>query len=88
MWKKNCETKGTPWKKFTHSDVHPVVTRNTYQHCLLISTSKKRDLINLLRQGIIPSEYASFYENLPLSNSVTDYTNWIHAERSLQIWCR
>jgi hypothetical protein len=37
-----------------------------------ISAAKKKDLVGLCKNGIIPSEYYEYYKSLPANNSVID----------------
>lgn len=57
-----------PWDKIT--------LKKKYQSVLPISMAKKRDLIKLLKKGIIPQDYATFYEKLHSSAKVTDKAVW------------
>ena len=43
-----------------------------YNTRLLISSAKKKDLLQLLKSGVIPKEYAHYYNELPSSNTVRD----------------
>ena len=37
-----------------------------------ISAAKKKDLVNLCKSGVIPSEYHEFYKLLPSSSNISD----------------
>ena len=70
-----------------YSDACSVQNRNQFiASCLLhvvakkytsrqaISAAKKKDLVGLCKNGIIPSEYHEYYKFLPANNSVIDTT--------------
>jgi len=44
-----------------------------YSDRLPISAAKKKDLMKLVDDKVIPSDYRSFYENLPTSSSAADF---------------
>ena len=43
-----------------------------YQKKILISSAKKKDLIQLCKSGVIPNEYHEYYKSLPSSASSKD----------------
>jgi len=45
---------------------------NLYRTRLPISEAKKKDLMDLLRAGVIPSQYRTFYSELPSDTAVRD----------------
>ncbi|XP_030747603.1 uncharacterized protein LOC115876055 isoform X2 [Sitophilus oryzae] len=47
-----------------------------YTNELPLSLTKKRDLLNLIRKGIIPQDYYSFFNNLPSARGVRDQAVW------------
>ena len=47
-----------------------------YATRLPISVAKKRDLTNLIKSGVIPDEYSSFYHSLPNSKTTRDVAVW------------
>lgn len=54
-------------------DVPPNDPRPTrYMSKLPISAAKKKDLLNLCKSGVIPSEFHNFYKCLPSQQSVKD----------------
>ena len=84
MTKKIIRPRGRPGKNQPTVLERPMplaVTKDAYNDFLPIAVLKKRDLLNLLRQKIIPSDYASIYENLPTSTLVKDCATWIQEER-------
>ncbi len=52
----------------TDTTSHP----RKYGSKLPISAAKKKDLIQICKSGIIPSEYLEYYRSLPAHQSVTD----------------
>lgn len=40
-----------------------------YNSPLLISVAKKKDLMSLLKDGVIPSDYADYFMNIPSTSS-------------------
>lgn len=48
-----------------------------YKEPLPISVQKKRNLLNLVQKGVIPSTYRDFYASLPTCNKVKDVAHWI-----------
>ncbi|CAH1110537.1 unnamed protein product [Psylliodes chrysocephalus] len=79
------ETNGKKGKKFKFFEVNPseinsenIILESKYKNHHEISTAKKRDLISLLKQGVIPQEYAAFYNNLPSSRGIRDVAVWSH----------
>ena len=47
-----------------------------------ISVAKKKDLLNLVKKGIIPPIYAQFYQNLPTNKKVKDVAVWVSEEEA------
>jgi len=37
-----------------------------------VSVAKKRDFMNLIKKGVIPQDYFSFFDNLPSANGIRD----------------
>lgn len=55
-----------------------IILRSKYDSMLPVSLAKKKDLLGLLKKGVIPREYSTFYQELPLSTGVKDYVVWEH----------
>lgn len=51
--------------------------KTAYKELLPISIAKKRDLVNMIKEGVIPPVYKSYYESLPSSKKVKDVALWI-----------
>jgi len=47
-----------------------------YNEQLPVSLAKKRDLMNLIKKGVIPQDYFSFFDNLPSANGIRDQALW------------
>jgi len=41
-----------------------------------VSMAKKRDLMNLIKKGVIPQDYFSFFDDLPSANGIRDQALW------------
>jgi hypothetical protein len=50
----------------------PYQLAKNYTSWQAISAAKKRDLVGLCKNGIIPNEYHEYYKSLPANNSVID----------------
>jgi len=48
------------------------VLKPAYKHQLPISSAKYNDLMNMMKEKIIPSQYKDFYGSLPVDKSVSD----------------
>lgn len=57
-------------------DFSGIVLKPKYSELLPISMLKKKDLLFLLRTGVIPARYRSFYEELPSARNVKDSAFW------------
>lgn len=53
------------------------LSRSAYQNMLPISIAKKRDLLDMLKEGVIPSIYRDYYQSLPSSKHVKDVAIWV-----------
>lgn len=51
-----------------------------YNERLEISTAKKKDLLRLLKKGVIPNDYLTFYKDLPANKKKTDVAVWNNDE--------
>jgi len=64
----NVNDKNMSWKSINipkkYNEQHPV------------SLAKKRDLMNLIKKGVIPNDYFSFFDNLPSANRIRDQALW------------
>ncbi len=60
-------------QKTTWTDLN---LKKKYSAQLPLSLAKKKDLLNLLRKGVIPNEYSSFYNSLPAGTGTTDEAIW------------
>lgn len=41
-----------------------------------VSLAKKKDLMNLIKKGVIPHDYFSFFDNLPSAIGIRDQALW------------
>ncbi len=60
-------------------DWNSVVLKKKYAAPLMITMEKKRDLLNLLKKGVIPETYATYYNNLPCGTrkkKIKDFPLW------------
>jgi len=55
-----------------NASIDASLLRPAYSKKLLISASKKADLVKLCTSGIIPSKYHDFYSSIPASSTVKD----------------
>ena len=46
---------------------------NLYSQKLPVSEAKKRDLLNLCREGVIPTEYHAYFKDIPSSKNMRDF---------------
>ncbi|KAF6212581.1 hypothetical protein GE061_013106 [Apolygus lucorum] len=51
----------------------PITLPALYKRTLPISMQKKKDLLKLCRQGVIPATFRPWYEKLPTSNTAQDF---------------
>lgn len=56
-------------KSGSEARIAAVIPKKAYRSLIPISDLKKKDLLEMLRKKIIPSEYAHFYENLPVDEN-------------------
>ncbi len=61
---------GTKRGRMLHKDT--AALPHKYPSKIPISAAKKRDLIQICKSGIIPSEYLEYYKSLPAHQSVCD----------------
>lgn len=53
-----------------------VFTKSAHQNLLLISLTKKCDLLDMLNKRIISSGYESYYNNMTVSKGIKDTATW------------
>ena len=68
---RNFKVSGSKRGRNTDASPSDVLPRR-YTSKLPISSAKKKDLRNLCKSGVIPSEYHEFYKSLPFHQSVRD----------------
>lgn len=59
--------------------------KTAYSECLPISVAKKRDLLALLQEGVIPTVYANFYKSLPAHKNVKDVATWVDRKENEEV---